>query len=98
MFSQKLTAVFAAMPECNVLCLQGRTVSFKNAIIILTSNLGSKEIYRASAGNSVVDVTRSENVRTLVMDQVSTTSFGWGLHKKHAFISWLAAGRRPNWI
>ena len=31
------------------LASQGRMVSFKNAIIILTSNLGSAEIYKESA-------------------------------------------------
>jgi hypothetical protein len=32
-------------PTCRVTDSQGRTVSFKNAIIILTSNLGSQDIY-----------------------------------------------------
>jgi hypothetical protein len=39
------------MPSAAVLCcavLQGRVVSFKNAIIILTSNLGSAEIFNAA--------------------------------------------------
>ena len=53
---------------------QGRTVSFKNAIIILTSNLGSGEVFKAayaqrgsSGGASALEAGK---LRELVMDRV----------------------------
>ncbi|GLI70724.1 hypothetical protein VaNZ11_015748, partial [Volvox africanus] len=54
---------------------QGRTVSFKHTIIIMTSNLGSGEIYRATAGKSREAVAAAAGasdpqIRDLVMDQV----------------------------
>ncbi|EFJ41834.1 hypothetical protein VOLCADRAFT_40352, partial [Volvox carteri f. nagariensis] len=58
---------------------QGRTVSFKHTIIIMTSNLGSGEIYRATAGKSREAVAAAAagggvaadpQIRDLVMDQV----------------------------
>jgi len=53
-------------------------VSFKNAIIILTSNLGSAEIYRESASASAskgaaagaAGKTASRGMKDLVMDEV----------------------------
>ncbi len=55
---------------------QGRLVSFKNAIIIMTSNLGSQEIYRESAGTSSKKQNagstgkQREGIKDLVMEQV----------------------------
>ncbi|GIL82455.1 hypothetical protein Vretifemale_11438, partial [Volvox reticuliferus] len=56
---------------------QGRTVSFKHTIIIMTSNLGSGEIYRATAGKTreavapaAGGVVSDPQIRDLVMDQV----------------------------
>ncbi|GFR45071.1 hypothetical protein Agub_g6445, partial [Astrephomene gubernaculifera] len=63
---------------------QGRTVSFKHTIIIMTSNLGSGEIYRATANNAKQQqkqaaaadggssslVASDPQIRELVMDQV----------------------------
>ncbi|KXZ48462.1 hypothetical protein GPECTOR_27g632 [Gonium pectorale] len=51
---------------------QGRTVSFKHTIIIMTSNLGSGEIYRATAGRSQqgASVAADPQIRELVMEQV----------------------------
>ncbi|KAG2432113.1 hypothetical protein HXX76_009040 [Chlamydomonas incerta] len=52
---------------------QGRTVSFKHTIIIMTSNLGSAEIYKATAGRgraATAPVAADSNIRDLVMDQV----------------------------
>ena len=55
---------------------QGRVVSFKNAIIIMTSNLGSAEIYKESAesaraGDAVVAPKPGQKgMKELVMDQV----------------------------
>ncbi|KAG2439046.1 hypothetical protein HYH02_006574 [Chlamydomonas schloesseri] len=57
---------------------QGRTVSFKHTIIIMTSNLGSGEIYKATAGRGRAaaaaaaqrPVAADAQIRDLVMDQV----------------------------
>ncbi|GLC51737.1 hypothetical protein PLESTB_000542600 [Pleodorina starrii] len=56
---------------------QGRTVSFKHTIIIMTSNLGSSEIYKATAGKGreaavAVEggVAANPQIKELVMDQV----------------------------
>ncbi|KAG2487646.1 hypothetical protein HYH03_013784 [Edaphochlamys debaryana] len=51
---------------------QGRTVSFKHTIIIMTSNLGSAEIYRATAGKGAAAAAApvDTRIRELVMDQV----------------------------
>ncbi|PNW76423.1 hypothetical protein CHLRE_11g467575v5 [Chlamydomonas reinhardtii] len=54
---------------------QGRTVSFKHTIIIMTSNLGSSEIYKATAGRArtqlaATPLAADSNIRDLVMDQV----------------------------
>lgn len=50
---------------------QGRLVSFKNSLIIMTSNLGSQEVYRHTAApeakNKPVD---KEKIKELVMEQV----------------------------
>ena len=46
-------------------------MSFKNAIIIMTSNLGSKEIYKATAGqDNFGSLAQNETIKSLVMDQV----------------------------
>lgn len=44
---------------------QGRTVSFKNTILIMTSNLGSQAILEGMAARDV------ERVKETVMDMVS---------------------------
>jgi len=46
---------------------QGRTVDFKNTLIIMTSNLGSEYLSGAAAGEAPADI---EAVRPLVMDVV----------------------------
>lgn len=55
--------------------MQGRVVSFKNAIIILTSNLGSAEIYResaavASGAKGAAGRPAAKGMKELVMDEV----------------------------
>merc|ERR1712146_679367 len=47
---------------------QGRTVNFKNTIIILTSNTGSQPIIEAAG-----DPARQDEVRLLVLDQLRST-------------------------
>ena len=49
---------------------QGRTVSFKNAIIIMTSNMGSQAILESGDQSH-------EHVKELVMDQVGVNIVGW---------------------
>ena len=55
---------------------QGRAVSFRNAIIIMTSNLGSSEIYREAAAAHRKDAKPSvpkpgqKGMKELVMDEV----------------------------
>ena len=46
---------------------QGRTVDFKNTLIIMTSNLGSEYLSGAAGGEAPADI---EAVRPLVMDVV----------------------------
>ena len=57
---------------------QGRTVSFKNTIIVMTSNIGAREITGKSslgfAKNEASEETRrDENIRTRVMEAVKQT-------------------------
>ncbi len=57
---------------------QGRTVSFKNTIIVMTSNIGAREITGKSslgfAGSGENEETRrEENIRSRVMEAVKTT-------------------------
>ncbi len=52
---------------------QGRTVDFRNTVIVMTSNLGSSEI-QAAAGKSY------EEIKSLVMNQV-------GMHFRPEFIN-----------
>ncbi len=57
---------------------QGRTVSFKNTIIVMTSNIGAREITgKSSLGFSrneeSEEIRREENIRSRVMEAVKTT-------------------------
>lgn len=57
---------------------QGRTVSFKNTIIVMTSNIGAREITgKSSLGFSrneeSEETRREENIRSRVMEAVKTT-------------------------
>lgn len=57
---------------------QGRTVSFKNTIIVMTSNIGAREITgKSSLGFSrnedSEEERREQNIRTRVMEAVKTT-------------------------
>jgi ATP-dependent Clp protease ATP-binding subunit ClpB len=49
---------------------QGRTVDFKNTVIILTSNIGSAHIQAVDERPGLDEVTRRELVRRAVMDEV----------------------------
>jgi len=49
---------------------QGRTVDFKNAVIILTSNIGSAQIHAIEERPGLDDATRRDLIRRGVMDDV----------------------------
>ncbi len=51
---------------------QGRTVDFKNTVIILTSNLGSAQIQAIDERSGLDPKTRAELVRRAVLDEVRT--------------------------
>ncbi len=51
---------------------QGRTVDFKNAVIILTSNLGSAQIQAIDERPGLDNEARSELIRRAVLDEVRT--------------------------
>lgn len=48
---------------------QGRTVDFRNTVIIMTSNLGAEHLLAGMVGNSM------KVARDLVMQEVCTTEF-----------------------
>ena len=56
---------------------QGRTVSFKNTIIVMTSNVGARDILgKKSLGFNTVQsekIQREENIRSRVMEEVKQT-------------------------
>ena len=57
---------------------QGRTVSFKNTVIVLTSNVGARDILgRKSLGFVRTDreekAQREDNIRSRVMEEVKRT-------------------------
>ncbi len=52
---------------------QGRTVDFKNTVIILTSNLGSELIHENTSDNSIHgSVDNYDEIKTKIMERVST--------------------------
>lgn len=71
----------AVVPRC---IAQGRVVSFKNAIIILTSNLGSAEIFNATykqkkEGGQAAGESDRSFVRTACRHRQYQTSCSWTL-------------------
>ena len=65
-------------PDWVFVLLQGRTVSFRNAVIIMTSNLGSADILAASrsaAAGGGADEAFSLLTRDRVMAQVGLCAF-----------------------
>jgi ATP-dependent Clp protease ATP-binding subunit ClpA len=52
-----MSAVLLAAPLC---VLQGRTVSFKNTLVLLTSNIGSRVIAATSSGLPVFGSSRRQ--------------------------------------